>query len=71
MAHPDMDALLDESLRAAIYFLEKNGEFFPFGVNMSADGKIRHAQGYTGDEHPPSQEVIDILLMGLKQGRMK
>ncbi|NUQ62471.1 MAG: hypothetical protein HUU20_08280 [Pirellulales bacterium] len=63
-----MDALLDEGLRAAIYFLEKNGEFFPFGVTMSPSCEIIHTQGWTGDEHPPSQEVIDVLLHGFAAG---
>ena len=71
MAHPDMDALLDEALNTASYFLEKNGEFFPFGVTMSPNGKINHVEGYTGDEQPPSQEVIDLLLAGMKQGAGK
>ncbi len=38
MAHPDVDALLDESLTTAVYFLEKNGEFFPFAITMSSSG---------------------------------
>jgi hypothetical protein len=63
-----MDALLDEGLQTAIYFLEKNGEFFPFGIAMKPDGSIAHVQGYTGDECPPSQEVIDLLLRGFKTG---
>lgn len=68
MAHPDMDALLNEGLQTAIRFLEKNGEFFPFGVTMKPDGSIAHVQGYTDDECPPSQEVIDLLLRGFKTG---
>ena len=68
MAHPDMDALLDEGLQVAIHFLEKNGEFFPFGVTIAPDGSVAHTQGYTGNEHPPSQEVIDLLMRGLKSG---
>ena len=67
MAHPDMDLLLDEAIRAAIYFLEKNGEFFPFAITMSQSGEITHVQGYVGEEHPPSQDVIDLLQDGLKQ----
>ena len=66
MAHPDMDSMLDEALRVAVHFLEKNGEFFPFGVTMAPDGTINHTQGYTGDECPPSQEVIDLLLRGFQ-----
>ena len=68
MAHPDMDTLLDEGLRAAIYFLQKNGEFFPFGVTMSPSCRITHVQGWTGDEHPLSKEVIDVLLRGFTAG---
>ncbi len=68
MAHPDMDTLLDEGLQVAIHFLEKYGEFFPFGVTMASDGRIAHTQGYTEDERPPSQEVIDLLLRGFQSG---
>ena len=68
MAHPDMDALLDEGLQVAVHFLETNGEFFPFGVTMARDGSVAHTQGYTGEEQPPSQEVIDLLLRGFQTG---
>ena len=67
MAHPDMDALLNEGLQTAIHFLEKSGEFFPFGVSMTADGEISHNQGWAGDERPPSQELIDLLLRGFAE----
>ncbi len=68
MAHPEMDTLLDEGLRVAIHFLEKNGEFFPFGVTLAPDGSVAHTQGYTGDECPPSLELIDLLLSAFKIG---
>ena len=68
MAHPDMDTLLDEGLQTAIHFLANNGEFFPFGVTMAPDGTVAHVQGYTGDDCPPSQELIDLLLRGFKSG---
>lgn len=68
MAHADMDTLLDEGLKVAIRFLENNGEFFPFGVTMAPDGTVAHAQGYSGDERPPSQEIIELLLRGFKNG---
>ena len=66
MPHPDMDTLLDESLQVAIHFLEKSGEFFPFGVAMTPEGTVSQIQGYSGDECPPSQEVIALLLRGFK-----
>jgi hypothetical protein len=31
---------------------------------MSTEGEIVHHQGWTGDECPPSQELIDLLLRG-------
>ncbi len=68
MAHPDMNALLDEGLRIAAHLLEKNGEFFPFGVTISTDGKINHVQGYTGEDYPPSQDLINLLLNGFLAG---
>lgn len=71
MAHPDMEALLDESLNAAVHFLKKNGEFFPFAVTMDLHGEIHHAQAFPGDEQPQSQEVIDLLVKGLTQGAAK
>jgi hypothetical protein len=71
MANPEMDALLDEALNAATYLLNKNGEFFPFGVTMSPNGKTNHVMGYTGEEQPGSQELIDLLLAGFLQGARK
>lgn len=38
MAHPDMDALLDEGLQTAIHFLEKNGEFVTVHTPGNSDG---------------------------------
>ena len=45
MAHPDIDALPDEGLQATIQFLEKNGEFFPFGITMVPDGNGTQLNG--------------------------
>jgi hypothetical protein len=41
--------------------LSKHGEFFPFGSSMKLSGEIVMDGADTGDEHPPSQEVIDVL----------
>jgi hypothetical protein len=62
----DMDSVLDEGIRTAIFFLEKNSEFFPFAVALSRQGEIRHVQGYTGEEQPASPKVIELLQRGLK-----
>jgi hypothetical protein len=47
--------------------LRKHGEFFPFAGSMSTSGEIAHVGGYTGDERPSSQEVIDLLIDGLRE----
>lgn len=63
-----MDHVLDEGVRLAVHLLEKNGEFYPFGVVRSVDGEIIHVQGGVEEDRPLSQDVIDILMHGLKKG---
>jgi hypothetical protein len=41
--------------------LEKYGEFIPFAAAMSLSGEISSVGGDIGNEHPPSQEMIDFL----------
>ena len=65
MNRADLDPLFDEALQAACYFLEKNGEFFPFGVVLRSDGERRHVQGWTKSEQPPPAEVIDAAQSNL------
>jgi hypothetical protein len=62
----DLDALLDAVLPFAQDMITKRGEFFPFGAAMSAAGDVRIVVGYTGSEHPLSQDVIDTLLVGFR-----
>jgi hypothetical protein len=61
-----MDALLNAALPFAKQQLAKHGEFFPYGVAMTREGKIAMIAGYTGSERPPSSEVLDILYEGLR-----
>ncbi|MEZ4388048.1 MAG: hypothetical protein R3D98_10830 [Candidatus Krumholzibacteriia bacterium] len=71
MAHPDLDELLNALLPFAQEMLSKQGEFFPFGATMKSDGSIASAAGDAGGEHPPSQEVIDLLLSGFRDQASK
>ncbi|MBI2190810.1 MAG: hypothetical protein HYU36_02350 [Planctomycetes bacterium] len=66
MAHPDLDELLNALYSFAQEMLAKHGEFHPFGVSLSRDGEMALEQGYTGDEHPPSEQMIDTLVGGLR-----
>ena len=42
--------------------LAKNGEFYPYGVLLTSDGDGERLGGWTGDEHPLSDEVLLVLL---------
>jgi len=57
----DLEQLLSAAVPFAEQMLTKHGEFFPYGSSMDNDGKISAVGGYTGDEHPKSAEVIDLL----------
>ncbi len=46
--------------------LTKSGEFFPFAASVNSLGGVESIAAYTGDEHPPSQEVYDLLIRGLR-----
>jgi hypothetical protein len=61
MAHPDLNLLLDKSLGFAHKMLKEHGEFFPFAYSLDLGGKVAMYGVDTGTEHPPSQQVIDIL----------
>jgi hypothetical protein len=62
MAHPDLNELLNSLLPMAEMLLSKQGEFYPIGAIMTSDGEIRHVGAkIEGEEHPPSQSLIDLL----------
>jgi hypothetical protein len=62
----DLDALLNPLLPFAQDMLRKHGEFFPFGAVMKAGGEVELVAGYTGSEQPSSQELIDLMVSGMR-----
>lgn len=66
MSRADLDALLNVLLPLAEETLERHGEFYPFGAGMGKNGEISQVAGYPGGEHPESQEVLRLLVGGLK-----
>ncbi len=68
MNQENINRVFDEALRVAAHFLGKSGEFYPFAVALTASDELRHVQGWTGEEMPPSKEVIEQLQRGLSQG---
>lgn len=58
--------LLDALLKFAQEMVRKRGGFLPFGNSMTASREIRAVMGYTGSEHPPAQELIDLMVEGMR-----
>ena len=67
----DVEKLMDESIVFAKQMLKKEGEFLPYGAAMKPDGEVVWVGAYDNDEHPPSQEVIDLLKQGFRQSAAK
>ena len=66
-----IDDVLDALLPFAHQLLDKHGEFFPFGAAMGRDGKIGMVAGDTGTEHPPSDEVMELIREAMRRDRDK
>ncbi len=61
----EMDALLDALLRFAQQMLDDHGEFYPFAAAISSAGELEMVATVSGQEHPDSSEVIELLYEGL------
>lgn len=68
MSRNDLDELLNVLLPHAQQLLKKHGEFYPFAASMRHDGEIGLEAAYAGEEHPASQEVLDLLIQGFRLG---
>jgi hypothetical protein len=72
MAHPDLNDLLNAVVSMAQMLLKEQGEFYPIGAIMLADGEIRHVGGkIEGDDHPQSQSLIDLLTESFQEEAAK
>jgi hypothetical protein len=65
-AREDYNALLELLMPFAEQMLKKNGEFFPFGAAVSAQGEVQACASYDGDETPASEDVIAMLVQGFQ-----
>jgi hypothetical protein len=68
-AKSECDELLNVVMPLAKELLEKNGEFYPFGATMNPLGGIERFEGYTGTEHPSSDEVKLLLQRAFRASR--
>jgi hypothetical protein len=64
----ECEALMNALVPFAQQMLSKHHEFYPFGGTMSVDGKIAQSASTTGEEHPASQPLIDLLEEGFRDG---
>lgn len=67
----DVEALMNEWVVFAKRMLNEHGEFHPYGAAMRSDGEIISIAGDTGEEMPPSQELIELLRNGFQQEAAK
>ena len=58
----ELQELMNAFLPHAQQLLAENGEFYPFGGAISSKGEIVAVAAHDGDEHPPSQTLIDLLV---------
>lgn len=58
---PDLDALLNDLLAFAERMLREQGEFYPFGGSITADGERISVGAKGSSDHPPSRELIEIM----------
>ena len=65
-ARDDMEILLDPLVRFAQDALRKYGEFYPFGYSMTVDGQVQLEAAATESDRPPSDELIELLVAGLR-----
>ena len=63
----DCEALLNAVMPFAQQMLTKHREFFPFGATMSTAGEISAVAGATGNEHPESAAIIEVLEQGFQE----
>jgi hypothetical protein len=65
----DLDQLLSASIEAATSMLSVDGEFYPFAVALTHAGELVSPAVDPGTESPDAEDVVDLLLEALREGR--
>jgi hypothetical protein len=71
MAQADLEELFNAVLPFAQQMLAKYGEFYPIGAAMNSGGEVGLVGCMPESEHPPSQEIINMLTAELQQEASK
>jgi len=67
MSREEGDKLLNALLPFAQQMLAKRGEFYPFGAFLNEKGEVVLLAAYEGNEHPPSDELIDLIIEAMRK----
>jgi hypothetical protein len=57
----ELDEILAFLLEFAQQMLREQGEFYPFGAGMTAEGKMTSVAADAGDRHPAPKDVLSVL----------
>src|SRR6266487_4654108 len=62
----EVEILMNEGIKFAKQMLSQHGEFLPFANALRPNGKIVDVGASDGTEQPKSQNLIDLLIDGLR-----
>jgi hypothetical protein len=62
MPKEELEELITAAIPQAKRMLSEYGEFYPYGGAIDKRGKVISIAVHDGDEHPPSQRLIDLLV---------
>jgi hypothetical protein len=65
----DLDQLLGAAIEAAHSMLSVDGEFYPFAVALTVAGELVSPAVDPGTDQPDAEDVVDLLLEALRDGR--
>ena len=65
----DLDTLLSAAIEAASSLLSVDGEFYPFAVALTHAGELVSPAVDPGTERPDAEDVVELLLDALRDGR--
>jgi hypothetical protein len=65
----DLDQLLGAAIETATQLLSVDGEFYPFAVALTHAGELVAPSVDPGTDQPDAEDVVELLLEALREGR--
>ena len=66
MSRNDIETLFNSAFPMVHESLEAEGGFAPFGMALATDGEVSHLMGDLAGESLPPEEIIDLLVEGVR-----